>query len=122
MRWPEAIPLKDSSKISVAKDTISELSQLLGSHKLRTTAYQQQSNDLVERFHRKLKDTTRQNSNNWLDELPLILLGLRTAIKADLGCSPAELVYGKTLKVPGDFFVESEYNNYNPTYFLLKLR
>ena len=32
------------------------------------------------------------------------MLGLRTAPKEDLNCSSAELVYGKTLRLPGEFF------------------
>ncbi|CAN8022403.1 unnamed protein product, partial [Ixodes persulcatus] len=35
------------------------------------------------------------------------MLGRRTAIKADLECSAAELVYGTTLRLPGDFFCSS---------------
>ncbi|GFR85827.1 Pol polyprotein [Elysia marginata] len=37
------------------------------------------------------------------DELPWVLLGLRTAPKEDLGTSAAELVYGTPLSVPGEF-------------------
>ena len=40
---------------------------------------------------------------NWLDLLPGVLLGIRTAPKEDLQCSSAELVYGFPLSVPGDF-------------------
>ena len=29
------------------------------------------------------------------------MLGIRTTVKEDLGCTPAELVYGTTLKLPG---------------------
>ena len=39
-----------------------------------------------------------------MDELPLVLLGLRSAPKEDLGCSPSELVYGTTIRLPGEFF------------------
>ncbi|KAI0238334.1 hypothetical protein LSAT2_010996, partial [Lamellibrachia satsuma] len=60
---------------------------------------------LVERFHRHLKSAlmARLDGPNWLDELPWVLLGIRTAPKEDLGCSSAELVYGAPLTVPGDF-------------------
>ncbi|GFO15326.1 Pol polyprotein [Plakobranchus ocellatus] len=37
------------------------------------------------------------------DELPWVLLGLRTAPKEDFGLSAAELVYGIPLSVPGEF-------------------
>ncbi len=39
-----------------------------------------------------------------MDELPLVLLGLRSAPKEDLGCAPSELVYGTTIRLPGEFF------------------
>nr|XP_010779194.1 PREDICTED: uncharacterized protein LOC104953860 [Notothenia coriiceps] len=40
---------------------------------------------------------------NWVDKLPWVLLGLRTAPKEDLQCSTAEMVYGQPLRVPGEF-------------------
>ena len=60
---------------------------------------------IVERFHRHMKSALRARltSPNWLDELPWVLLGIRTAPKDDLHCSSAELVFGSTLTVPGDF-------------------
>ena len=81
------------------------ITKLLGSKLHHTTAYHPQANGLVERFHRHLKSTIRArlNTPNWLDELPWVLLGIRTAPKEDLHCSSAELVYGTPLTVPGDF-------------------
>jgi len=38
-----------------------------------------------------------------MDELPRVLLGLRTAPKDDLGASTAEMVYGSPVTVPADF-------------------
>ena len=43
-----------------------------------------------------------------LFHLPLMLLGIRSSIKADLKCTTAELVYGTTLRLPGDFFPSSK--------------
>ena len=40
---------------------------------------------------------------SWLDVLPWVLLGIRTAPKEDLRTSSAELIYGAPLTVPGDF-------------------
>ena len=34
----------------------------------------------------------------------MVLLGIRSTDKDDLCCTPAELVYGTTLQLPGDFF------------------
>ncbi|KAJ8378080.1 hypothetical protein AAFF_G00248750 [Aldrovandia affinis] len=44
-----------------------------------------------------------QEGDAWFDTLPWVLLGLRTAPKADLGASSAELVYGQPLHAPGEF-------------------
>ena len=46
---------------------------------------------------------TRLTGANWVDELPWVLLGIRTTPKEDINCSTAELVYGSPLTVPGDF-------------------
>ncbi|KAK2575223.1 hypothetical protein KPH14_002685 [Odynerus spinipes] len=36
------------------------------------------------------------------------MLGLRTSYKEDMKASPAEMLYGTTLRVPGEFFVQQE--------------
>ena len=61
---------------------------------------------MVERFHRSLKAALKARlilGHNWVEELPWVLLGLRTASKEDLGYSSAELVYDEPLSVPGEF-------------------
>ena len=50
---------------------------------------------------------------NWVDELPWVLLGLRTTPKEDLDASPEELVYGSPLAVRGDFFPDSPHEPVN---------
>ena len=130
-RWPEAIPLMDTSATSCARAFLfhwvarfglpintssdrgaqftsqlwTELSELLGTKLHRTTAYHPQANGLVERFHRHLKAAlkARLTDANWMDALPWVLLGIRTAPKEDLNTSSAELVYGAPLTVLGEF-------------------
>lgn len=78
---------------------------LLGSKRARTTAYHPQSNGMVERFHRQLKAALKaQHNSSWMDTLPLVLLGIRTALKEDISSTAAEMVYGTTLRLPGEFF------------------
>lgn len=130
-RWPKAIPLSDMTAPTVARaltehwvsrfgtpetittyqgrqfesDLFRELTSILGVHHIRTTAYHPQSNGMVERFHRTLKAALMcKNTNRWCDELPLVLLGLRTAFRDELKCSAADLLYGQPLRVPGQFF------------------
>ncbi|BHF67414.1 hypothetical protein SprV_0301044000 [Sparganum proliferum] len=59
---------------------------------------------MVERFHRQLKTALRavEDPGNWSDNPPLALCGIRAALKSDLGCSTAELVFGTTLRLPGE--------------------
>ena len=128
-RWPEAVPLNDISTIACARALIyhwisrfgipmdmssdrgssqlwSSVAKLLGITLHHTTAYHPQANGLVERFHRHLKTSLRARLTGpqWAQELPWVLLGIRTAPKEDLGCSSAELVYGAPVTVPGEFF------------------
>jgi cleavage and polyadenylation specificity factor subunit 1 len=55
-----------------------------------------------------------------MEKLPIVLLGIRTALKEDLNTSTAELVYGCTLRLPGEFFSVSGMKS--PQQLLLSLR
>ena len=82
-----------------------ELTRLLGISSLRTTAYHPQANGMVERIHRVLKERLMARSPlaDWMVHLPLVLLGVRTSVRQDSSWCPAELVYGATLRLPGEF-------------------
>ena len=60
---------------------------------------------MVERFHRQLKAVimAHESPNPWTITLPAVLLGARSAVKELLGRSAAEIVYGTTLRLPGEF-------------------
>ena len=131
-RWPTAIPLQDITTRSVidafshhwfasfgvpshittdrgAQFTSAIWGQLLHiwgiSHHM-TAAYHPESNGLVERFHRRLKESLialcQDEKENWFWRLPCALLAIRTTLKPDIGASPADLVYGEGLAVPGE--------------------
>lgn len=132
-RWPEAIPLEDQKAETVARALLEtwisrfgvprsittdqgrnfesslfhSLALLLGTEVRHTTAYHPQANGIVERWHRSLKTSLmcRLNAHpeRWMDELPVVLLGLRSALKTDIQATPSQLVYGTTLRLPGQF-------------------
>ena len=88
----------------------STLMRLLGTKRSRTTAYHRpQYNGMVERFHRQLKASLKAQNNpsSWMDSLPLVLLGIKTALKEDTRATAAEMVYGTSLRLPGEFFTPS---------------
>ena len=57
------------------------------------------------RFHRQLKAAimAHESLNPWTITLPAVLLGARSAVKELLGRSAAKIVYGTTLRLPGEF-------------------
>ena len=60
---------------------------------------------MVEPFHRQLKATimAHESPNPWTTTLPAVLLGVHSAAKELLGRPAAEMIYGTTLRLPGEF-------------------
>ena len=131
-RWPVAIPIVNITAetvadafahgwvatygvpIAITTDRGSQFSssiwtQLMkqwGIKTIMTAAYHPEANGLVERLHRRLKEALIALSNDhpieWFWKLPLALLAIRTTLKPDIGASPAEMVFGDALALPGD--------------------
>ncbi|KAA5583213.1 transposase family protein, partial [Pseudomonas aeruginosa] len=75
-------------------DLFRRLTNLCGTKRIRTTSYHPCANGLVERMHRQLKASLMCYDDSWLNALPLVLLGMRSAFKEDLQATVAELLYG----------------------------
>ena len=87
-------------------ELMSHLSSLIGFHRLRTTAYHPQSNGMVERFHRTLKNALKARPDDWLIALPSVLLALR-CLPNEHGISPFTAVTGASPLMPHTFFSAS---------------
>ena len=131
-RWPVAIPLVDISTQTIidafafgwvqtygvpatittdrgAQFTSALFKQLTttwGIKLIHTTAFHPEANGMVERLHRRLKESLlaadADRPEDWFWRLPCVMLSLRTTLKPDIGASPSDLVYGEGLAVPGD--------------------
>ena len=79
---------------------------------------------MIERFHQQLKSALKAHPNTvqWTNSLPLVLLGIRTALKEDIRCTTAELVYGTSLRLPGEFFDNRPSTMADPSNYVLQLK
>lgn len=148
-KWPEAYPMSEITAERVAEtlytgwisrfgppsrissdrgaqfesDLFKKLMHRMGIEHCRSCAYHPQANGMIERWHRTLKAslTARLNTTTWVHELPTVLLGLRTAIKEDIGTSAAELLYGQPVRLPGEFHGEPVKQSFSPSHFMDQL-
>lgn len=89
---------------SFANDIWKKMAQAMGTELHTTAPYHPQSNGMIERFHRRIKESLRarlRNRPDWPSHLSWVLLGLRAAVVADTKASPAEMVNGQPLQLPG---------------------
>ena len=134
-RWVEAIPLKSITAEVVASAIISEwisrfgvprniitdrgaqfeselfnaMARQLGIKHLRTTSYHPQTNGMIERFHRTLKQSLRILSfdANWVKTLPFVLLGWRNTPSRTTGSTPSQLLFGTNTSMPNELIDSS---------------
>ncbi|XP_055929760.1 uncharacterized protein LOC129960375 [Argiope bruennichi] len=95
-----------------------ELTRMLGCNRIRSASYHPQANGIIERLHRHLKSALKAHNNRkWTEILPIVLLGLRSALKEDINAPCAQLVYGTTLRLPSDLVTSGPINQtINTTY------
>ncbi|GBN74697.1 hypothetical protein AVEN_46541-1 [Araneus ventricosus] len=135
-RWPEVIPTTNITAETTCKALIHNwiprfgcpvtittdqgrnfdshlfrhLNDILGTKRISTTSYHLQSIGFVERFHRHLRSSIIAHSQpKWTETLPIVLLGIRSAIKPDINATCAELVYAVTLRLPSDILNSKSY-------------
>ncbi|UYV82963.1 hypothetical protein LAZ67_22001558 [Cordylochernes scorpioides] len=135
--WMEVVPLPDMKSETVARafyenwivrfgaphtvisdqgkqftsQLFKDLTTLCGIKLRHSTAYHPQFNGKIERLHRTIKTAIRAHNNiKWIETLPTVLLGLRAAINKDNNHSLSQMVYGKTIRLPGEFFDESKHH------------
>uniref|UniRef100_A0A8C5DBJ5 Gypsy retrotransposon integrase-like protein 1 n=1 Tax=Gouania willdenowi TaxID=441366 RepID=A0A8C5DBJ5_GOUWI len=128
-RYPEAIPLRTLRTKAIIKALIGFFStfglpksiqtdqgsnflsklfaQVLKSLSIKhhtSSAYHPQSQGALERFHQTLKSMMRkfclETGKEWDDGLPFLLLAARESVQESTGFSPAELVFGHTVRGP----------------------
>lgn len=78
----------------------------LGLKKTRTTALHPQSDGMVERFNRTALDylakSVDSDHKNWDKLLPILLLSYRSAVHETTKQTPALMIMGRELRLPGD--------------------
>ena len=141
MRWSEAVPIAEATadtiiqayhstwiaRFGIPRIVTSDRGAQFTSRawtgtmmKLRisqttTTAYHPQSNGLVERFHRSLKNALRcaiGATRSWTRSLPWVLLGLRNAPRRpETAMSAAEVLYGTALRPRPYQVLEKRWDN-----------
>jgi len=81
----------------------------LGTKRMRTTAYYPAANGMVERLHCKLKSALMSQNDpvSVVDNIPVVLLGQRAAVKEDLQVAPYELVFASLPRLPGELISPS---------------
>ncbi|XP_068121096.1 uncharacterized protein [Hyperolius riggenbachi] len=123
-RYPEAIPLRNTSAKTIARElfhmfartgipkeiltdqgtpfmsrVMKDLCKLLGIQQLRTSVYHPQTDGLVERFNKTLKSMLKRvvdaDGRDWDCLLPYLMFAVREVPQSSTGFSPFELLYGR---------------------------
>lgn len=144
-RWLEAIPVSDITAQTISQtffthwiarfgvplfvitdrgrqfesELFHELSKLVGFHRLRTTSYHPQTNGMLERCHRTLKNAIKARNQDWLISLPSVLFAMRN-IPNENNITPFTAVTGNTMLMPHTFFDNQKHSS-NTSEFVQKL-
>ena len=134
-RWVEAIPVPDETAETLARALVhhyiakfgvplslhsdqgrsfesklwTELHNILGITKTRTTPYRPQSDGFIERFNRTLGHMLRaaiaENRQDWDDLVPILSMAYRASVNETTGFTPNMLMLGREVLLPIDLVV-----------------
>ena len=138
-KWVEVFPTKDQTALTIAQLLVTEVisrhgvprdllsdwgaaflssllneeCQIMGLHKVNTTAYHSQGDGLVERFNRTLMEmlskTVDLNGKNWDEKVPYVLFAHRTSVQESTQDSPFHLLYGRDPCLPTEAVPATRY-------------
>lgn len=144
-RWPEAIPMADMTAESCARSLLDLPFRSAGRFDFGscypiyvcTLGFFEHFDGNFSEQHHSLPSTSKRHGRttspdtqsrfdgalgcSQMDEIPIVLLGIRTAWREDSDCSPAGLVHGGSPHLPGEFF-ESRRSSIIPEGFLHNLQ
>ena len=151
-KWPEVFPTLEQTTLTIAKllveqvisrhgvpvellsdrgsaflsHLMKEVCQLLGIHRVNTTAYHPQTDGLVERFNRTLIDMlakrVERNGNDWDTQLPYVLFAYRASLQESTGESPFFLMHGRDPRLPTELLMDSHLFDTRLTLTLTKVK
>ena len=136
-KWVEALPLPDQRASTVAQSLVenvvcrfgvpgqihsdqgrnfesaifTEMCELLGIEKTRTTPYNPKSDGLVERFNRTLLDAIAKliepgrHQRDWDEVIPYVMMAYRSSIQDSTGETPNMLMFGRENRSPIEWVI-----------------
>ena len=140
-KWYEAVPLPDQTASTTANALLQHwicrfgcpysihsdqgrnfestifklLTQSLEIEKTRTTASRPQSNAVIERMNRTLRNMlarcVNDEQNNWSTQLPYVMTAYRTSVHESTGYTPHFLVYGREICLPINFMYPNPHDH-----------
>ena len=86
----------------------------LGIEVTHSPIYYPQANGMIERSHQSIKNSIKAKlvemgdkyQTNWINYLPWVLLGIRSAFNQNLGTSSLEMTVGKHVQLPGTLLAD----------------
>ena len=106
---------------SILHDLLDEF----GIFKVSTSPYHPQSNGIIERDFRTIKDmifaTVESYGGDWVSALPMVEIGLRCAKHMSTKASPYEVIFGRKPRLPQFISENLHYDSLAPKTYLAEL-